>query len=267
MSAVNIMRSGTLALSLALLLAIVWEVFGRFDAQSAFFFSFPSAILSDLWVYATRDNLWLDIRSTAIPALQGLALGVAFGGSLGFALATMPRMASSLRPVMGALAAFPIFVLAPMTLLWFAGDFDSGKVFLAFVSCVFVFANAAYNGGTSVPRRLLSHLRVHGFSTWGQLLKLRLPFALDWLLDSLRLGTNLALLGVFIGEYVIADHGLAKVMLVEAGRYNMPRALAAAVCFTLLALLFASLAHVVRGLRRPILRWLSVSRTVRNYGE
>jgi len=246
---------------------LMWELTARQSGTVRFFFSAPTAILADLVVYARSGELSIDLLSTTEPAFAGLAIGAVIGGVLGFALAAMPRAARFVRPVLAALAAFPIFILAPMTLNWFAAHYDAAKIFLAFVSCVFLFLSAAYSGGQTVPSELLDHLQLHGFGAGGQFRRLRLPFALDWLLESLRSGANLALLGVFIGEYVVAEHGLAKTMILEAGRYNMARAMSAAFCFTLVAWLFSLLALVLRDRSRQLLRWISVPRRTRKFGR
>lgn len=253
-----ILRAMLIAI-LALLPFLAWELASRASARTFFFFSSPTAILSDLVVYGRHDGLLTDLAASLAPAVTGLTLGALVGGALGFALVAFPGTARVLRPIFAALAAFPVFVLAPMTIVWFAADLLAGKVFLAFVSCVFVFLAAAYNGGLSAPSNLVQHLRTHGFTPMQEFLKLRLPCAMDWLLESLRTGVNLAMLGVFVGEYVIAEHGLAKVMIVEAGRYNITRSLSAALCFTLAAWLLGMLAGALRGHSRNLVERISVS--------
>src|SRR5258708_39661552 len=134
-------------------------------------------ILSDLVVALGRDGLWLDSLYTLVPAISGLALGVLVGGGMGFAIIASPKIARSLNTVISVLGAFPVFAIAPMTLIWFGLGLE-GKVFLAFISCVFVFLQAAYNGGMSVPARIVTHMLVHGFNARQQFIKVRLPYAL-----------------------------------------------------------------------------------------
>ena len=109
----------------------------------------------------------------------------------------------------------------------------------------------------------MGHLSAHGFSARQQFVKVRLPYATDWLFASFKTGTNLALLGVFVGEFIASERGLARVMLNAGALYNVKRVLAAALCFALLALMLMALANLVYARRQSFLRWLSVPSRVR----
>lgn len=244
------------AAPLALLLG-AWEFAGRQRPQVAFFFSYPTAVLADLVSGVRSGELVVEALYTLAPAAAGLMLGAVLGGGAGFSLVASPRASRQLQPLVAGLGAFPVFAIAPMTLVWF-GLGMTAKIFLAFLSCVFVFLQAAYNGGQSVPTRITEHMTVHGFTAADQFVKVRLPFAIEWLTASFKTGANLALLGVFVGEFVASEHGLARVMLNAGALYNVKRVLAAAILFTLLAMGFMALADLLHTQRGRILRWISV---------
>lgn len=250
-----------LAFLLAVLL-VTWEVLGRSSSGIAFFFSYPTAILGDLVIGIVRDGLWIDALYTLIPALIGWTIAALVGGSLGFAIIAFPGLAPRFNAIISALGAFPVFAIAPMTLIWFGVGLGA-KVFLAFLSSVFIFLQAAYSGGMSVPERIIVHMRVHGFSQIDQFSKVRLPYSMCWLVASLKTGANLALLGVFIGEFITSERGLARVMLNAGGLYDVKRVLAAAICFTLLALLLMGIADFAYTRRLTFLRAISVPHRVR----
>lgn len=254
-----------IALPVTLIMA-AWEFAGRNDSVFAFFFSYPSAIASDLVSGLTRNGLLIDVAYTLAPAIGGLLLGAIVGGGAGFALISSPAASRQVTPMVAFLGAFPVFAIAPMTLIWF-GLGLSAKLFLAFLSCVFVFLQAAHRGGTSVPQSLGDHFAVHGFSATEEFKKLRLPFALDWLLSTFKTAANLALLGVFVGEFVASERGLARVMLNAGALYNVKRVLAAALLFTLVAVAIMAIADVVQAQRGRLLRWISVPSQVRSKKE
>lgn len=248
-------------LPLAALLSI-WEVAGHSDRNVAFFFSYPSAVLGDLATGIFRGGLLVDAGYTLLPAILGLLCGAAVGGGAGFMMVSAPATACRLEPAVAFLSAFPVFAIAPMTLVWFGLGLGA-KFFLAFIGCVFVFLNAAHRGGLSVPPPLAEHFALHGFSSRQDFIKLRLPYALDWLLSAFKMGANLALLGVFIGEFVASERGLARVMLNAGALYNVKRVLAAAVLFTLVAMAMMGLADLVHSKRGRLIRWVSVPRLSR----
>lgn len=245
----------------ALLLA--WEFVGRTDPNISFFFSYPTAVLRDVVTGLGAGDLWIDVAYTFIPAAIGVTMGALVGGALGFALLSSPRAASKLEPLVTFLGAFPVFAIAPMTVVWF-GLGLSAKLFLAFISCVFIFLQAAHKGGLSVPSDIADHFKAHGFSTRDMLLKVRLPFAMDWLLTAFKTGSNLALLGVFVGEFVASERGLARVMLNAGALYNVKRVLAAAVLFTLVAVIMMAFANLIHRHRARLLRSISVPSQTRS---
>jgi NitT/TauT family transport system permease protein len=253
------------ALPVALIL-LVWESAGRADPKIAFFFSYPGAIARDLVTGLVHEQLARDVAYTLAPAIVGLLLGALLGGAAGFALITSPRLAKRVGPAVAFLGAFPVFAIAPMTLVWF-GLGVSAKVFLAFLACVFIFLQAAHRGGLSVPPNILAHFSVHGFSESQIFSKVRLPYALDWLLSAFKTGANLALLGVFVGEFIASEHGLARVMLSAGALYNVKRVLAAALLFTLVAVLMMGIADIIGAQRNRLLRWISVPGGNRTWKE
>jgi NitT/TauT family transport system permease protein len=238
----------------AFVLLGLWEMVGTRDPQTAFFVSYPSAVAGELASSLSAGDLWLDAAHTLFPAVTGLIMGAVVGGAIGFALVSAPEVARRLTPAVSFLGAFPVFAIAPMTLVWF-GLGPAAKVFLAFLGCVFVFLQAAHRG---VPAALLDHFRAHGFSSWAEFMKLRLPHALDWLLSAARSGANLALLGVFIGEFVASERGLARVMINAGALYDVKRVLAAAVMFTALALLMMGVVSILQARRSRLIRLVSV---------
>jgi len=254
----------TISLAWPLIIAalVAWEIIGRSNPSAAFFFAYPSVVAMDLVAGLLHDGLWWDTLVTLAPALAGLVVGLVVGGSVGFLLVASPGQSRRATPIIAALGAIPVFAIAPMTLVWF-GLGLAAKVFLAFLSCVFVFLQAAHKGGLSVPERIAQHLSVHGFRAGDQFLKIRLPYAIDWLTASFKTGANLALLGVFVGEFVASERGLARVMLNAGALYNVKRVLSAAVLFAVVALTLMSIADFLYGRRSRLLRWVSVPRRFR----
>ena len=255
-------RSAILIALPILLLGTAWEIVGRKDSVFAFFFSFPSAIFNDLIVGIASDDLLIDVAYTLLPAIGGLLLGAVLGGTLGFGLISAPETSRRLSPMIAFLGAFPVFAIAPMTLIWFGLGLPA-KLFLAFLGCVFIFLQAAHRGGMAVPTPLAEHFAVHGFTNSAEFRKLRLPFALDWLLSAFKTAANLALLGVFVGEFVASERGLARVMLNAGALYNVKRVLAAAILFTLVAVAMMAIADIIQAQRGRLLRWISVPPWVR----
>lgn len=237
------------------LFVLAWEAISVLRPGAKFFFSSPSEVVLDLIVAITRDGILHDCIYTIVPALIGLILAIIVGILLGFFMIAMPRFAAPFSGYISALGSFPIFAIAPMTIIWF-GLGLSGKVFLAFVSSVFVFLSACYQGGMSAPQHLVRHYEDHDFTAGQIVRKLRFPYAIDWMVAAFKSSANLALLGVFVGEFVAAEHGLGRVMLNASGLYDVKRVLSSAILFAALAVSVAHLGNLALSHRRSIIQIL-----------
>src|SRR4029077_17491552 len=110
------------------------------------------------------------------------------------------------------------------------------KVAMAVLATFFVALSHAYRGGRAVPPEFSRLFQSNGANRSDMFWKLTLPSALDWVFASLRLNANLALLGVFIGEYMASERGLAHAMLRASGLYQVPIVLAYALAMMVLVL-------------------------------
>lgn len=236
---------------------LIWEGIANLSPATKFFVSKPSEVAIDLYVALMRDGLLIDAAYTLLPTLFGLAIAICVGGAVGFSIIAFPKLAQSVGLYVAFVGAIPVFAIAPMTIIWF-GVGVAGKVFLATLASVFVFLQACYTGGMSVPDNLLRHFKVHQFSESETFWKLRLPYAIDWMVSAFKTSANLALLGVFVGEFITSERGLGRVMLNAGGLYDVKRVLAAAVCFSALALGIIGIGNLVIRHKRAIIRYVSV---------
>jgi NitT/TauT family transport system permease protein len=241
---------------------LFWEAVASSSSATEFFISKPSIVAGDLFLAITRDGILIDVAYTLLPCLIGLTLALCIGGAVGFSIIAFPKLPQRVGVYVAILGAIPVFAIAPMTIIWF-GIGMAGKVFLATLASVFVFLQACYLGGISVPENLLLHFKAHRFSESETFWKLRLPFAIDWMVSAFKTCANLALLGVFVGEFVTSERGLGRVMLNAGGLYDVKRVLSAAICFAALALGLMGLGNLVIRHKRAIIRYVSVPRMAR----
>jgi NitT/TauT family transport system permease protein len=207
------------------------------------------------------ENLTYHFLITSSEAVIGLLIGTVVGAGVGLSLWYSETAAATARPFIIALGTLPIFAFAPLMIVWFGIGF-SMKVALATFSTVFVAFNQAYRGATSVSNEYVDVLRGMNASRHQIFAKVIVPGSLDWVLSSMRLNVGFGLLGAFIGEFVASSKGLGYLILRAAGLYNIPRALAAAIGITVLALLLDFLARYVEKHRHVLVQILSVPRSI-----
>lgn len=250
-----------LQLAVAIAWLCLWEIAGRSSDNVFFLIGTPSAVFREFKQLLFFEKLHYHFLITSGEALIGLIIGTLVGAGVGLSLWYSETAAATARPFIITLGTLPIFAFAPLMIVWFGIGFGM-KVALATFSTVFVAFNQSYRGATLVSQEYVDVLRGMNASRHQIFSKVIIPGSLDWVLSSMRLNVGFALLGAFIGEFVASDKGLGYLILRAAGLYNIPRALAAAIGITVLALFLDFVARYVEGHRHVLVQILSVPRYI-----
>jgi NitT/TauT family transport system permease protein len=155
------------------------------------------------------------------------------------------------------LGSIPIFAIAPMMLVWFGIGIEM-KIAMAVLSTIFVALSHAYRGGRSVPPEMRLLFELNRADERATFRKLVFPLSLDWVFASLRLNANLALLGVFVGEYMASERGLGHAMLQAGSLYRVANVLAAALAMIILVVLIDRSVGAVERRRHRLIQWFAV---------
>ena len=146
-------------------------------------------------------TLWIDFRQTF---LKGALSGYAIGCSAAFLTALLVDRVDFLRrgllPVGNFVAALPIIGTAPILVMWFGFDWQSKAAVVTIMVFFPVLVNTVAGlRETSAMQRDL--MRTYGASYAQTLTKLRLPAALPFLFNGLKIATTLALIGAIVAEF------------------------------------------------------------------
>jgi putative hydroxymethylpyrimidine transport system permease protein len=212
------------ALSGAVLLIALWQVVIWVFAPAHFILPSPLAVL-DVF---RRQPLFLLEQSltTALEILLGFLSGAISGVVVALALAAFPAAGTLVWPMVLILQAFPVFVLAPILVLWLGFGMAS-KIAMTTIIIFFPVASAFADGLRRTERDILDAVSLTSASHWQTLARIRLPLALPALVSGLRIAAPLAPLGAVIGEWVGASSGLGFVMVQANARMQTDMAFAA----------------------------------------
>ncbi len=166
----------------------------------------------------------------------GLAAGIFAGIVVAFTIAAVPRLGRLVWPMMLVLQAFPVFVLAPILVLWFGFGMTS-KVVMTAIIIFFPVASAFTDGLNRTERTILDAASLTQASHWQILTRLRVPLALPSLVSGLRVAAPLAPLGAVIGGWVGASAGLGFVMVQSNARMQTDTMFAAMAILAIMAVL------------------------------
>lgn len=221
-SAVAKSRLGRLFVPLlfGLTLLVVWEGLVRGLNVAPVILPAPSAIAAR--IAGSLPILWVDFAQTFLKgALPGFVIGCGAAVVVAVAIDRSPFLQRGLLPVGNFVAALPIVGLAPILVMWFGFDWQSK----AAVVVVMVFFPVLVNmvAGLQASERMQRDLMATwGASYWQALVKLRLPAAMPFLFNGLKIASTLALIGAIVAEFFGSPiYGMGFRISTEVGRLGL----------------------------------------------
>jgi NitT/TauT family transport system permease protein len=242
-------------LLLVLLLLVVWEVACRALHVPPYFLPPPSAV-----AVALIDRAPLLVASAAATfwmALQALMVTTVLGGGLALAVSLNRQAEQAVRPLAVALQVTPVVAIAPLVMIWAGLDnADRAVVVLAAAVAFFPLFSGVLTGLRSADPDLERLFDLYGASPLQRLIRLRLPTALPFVLEGLRVAAGLAVIGAVVAEFVSgsgATQGLAWRLLEAGNRLRIADMLAALACLMMMGLLLnAAVGLLDRAVRRRL---------------
>jgi NitT/TauT family transport system permease protein len=213
---------------------VVWGALTHNSPERKFFFSTPMRVFIEFYEGLLDGSIVRHTAVTAVTAFIGFAIGNFLGVGFGIALWYSPAVARISSPYLTVLGSFPVFSIAPMTILWWGTGFGA-KIMLAFFATFVLALGQAYHGASQADSHLLARFRILGASRWITFRHLLLPSAVIWIIRSLRLSIGASLLGVYVGELISSDSGLGFMISRASGVYDTDRVIVGVLCFAILA--------------------------------
>jgi NitT/TauT family transport system permease protein len=178
---------------------IVWQFIVRgFDV--------PAVLLpapSDIWakLITSLPTLQADFVQTFVRAvIPGWIIGSLSGFLVAILCDRLPFLRNGLLPLGNLVAALPIVGVAPIMVMWFGFDWPS-KAAMVVVMTFFPMLVNAVAGLQAAGHMERDLMRSYG-SSWAQtLFKLRLPSAMPFVFNALKINSTLALIGAIVAEF------------------------------------------------------------------
>jgi NitT/TauT family transport system permease protein len=189
-----------------------WEIFTRLKIIDPYFFSSPMTIVSTFYVAATQGTLYLDIGYTSAATIVGFLIGVTSGALIGLSTWWSQIYGRVSEPYLVTFNAIPKLALAPILIIIFGIGFES-KVALAVALTIVPAAMAACGGVKSVDKDLETLLFSLGARRFQVFAKVVVPWAMPWIVSSLRVNIGLALAGAIVGEFIASRFGVGRMIL------------------------------------------------------
>ena len=166
--------------------------------------------------------LWADFQQTF---LKAVLIGYAIGCGAGFVVAILidrsPFLQRGLLPIGNLVSALPIVGVAPIMVMWFGFDWPSKAAVVIIMTFFPMLVNTVAGLSAATP---MQHdlMKTYAASYWQSLVKLRLPEALPFIFNALKINSTLAMIGAIVAEFFgTPTVGMGFRISTEVGRMNV----------------------------------------------
>ncbi len=145
--------------------------------------------------------LWADFQQTFVKgALSGYVIGCLAAFLIAIAIDRSAFLQKGLLPVGNFVAALPIVGTAPILVMWFGFDWQS-KAAVVVVMVFFPMLVNTVQGLREASVMQADLMRTYAAGYWQTLFKLRLPAAMPFVFNGLKISSTLALIGAIVAEF------------------------------------------------------------------
>ena len=180
-------------------LLVLWEMVVQLYDVPLVILPPPSEIAAKF--AASTDILWRDFVQTFVKgALSGYVIGCSAAVLMAVAVDRSPFLQAGLLPVGNFMAALPIIGTAPILVMWFGFGWQS-KAAVVVVMVFFPVLVNTVQGLHAADKMQRDMMHTYAASYWQGLFKLRLPAAMPFIFNGLKIASTLSLIGAIVAEF------------------------------------------------------------------
>ena len=162
------------------------------------------------------------LATSAGEVTAGLAMGGALGLAMGIALGANRFFAHAYEALVHYLGPTPKIIFFPVMIMWF-GVGAGSKIAMAALSCFFPIAISAAAGVRAIDDVLIRVGRSFRAGPWQLTTKILLPAMRAPVLNGLRLGLGVAIIGTLLAETKLSNRGVGHLIIQAYATFDMPR--------------------------------------------
>src|SRR5882672_3612128 len=149
-----------------------------------------------------------------IGGLAGLVVGILLGSNR--------LLSRAYESYLYYLGPTPKIIFFPIMIMWF-GVGPGSKIAMGVLSCFFPVALSAAAGMRTIDTVLIRVGRSFRASTWQMVTKIYLPAMRLPILNGVRLGLGVAIIGTLLAETKLSNKGVGFLIINAYSTFNMPR--------------------------------------------
>ncbi len=182
---------------------------------------------SEIWIPEFYRHLWVTTGEVA----TAMTIGGLAGLVIGLLLGTNPFLSGAFERFLYYLGPTPKIIFFPIMIMWF-GVGPGSKVAMGTISCFFPVVLSAAAGVRQVESVLIRVGRSFRLNSWQMVTKIYLPAMRPSIINGVRLGLGVAVIGTLLAETKLSNQGVGFLIINSYSTFDMPR------MYALLMLLF-----------------------------
>jgi ABC-type nitrate/sulfonate/bicarbonate transport system permease component len=211
-----------LRVAIILSLLAIWE----FLSQSGWLYRdvVPSllAIGRAVAELLTSRDYYFNLGVTAAEIAAALAIGGFSGLAVGILLGANRFIAKAFESYIYYLGPTPKIIFFPVMIMWF-GVGPASKIALGTISCFFPVALSVAAGMRGIDKVLIRVGRSFQATSWQMVVKIYLPAMRHPIINGVRLGLGVALIGTLLAETKLSNKGIGFLIIQAYSIFDMPR--------------------------------------------
>ena len=165
----------------------------------------------------------------------GLVIGGICGLATGILLGANRFLSRAYEAFIYYLGPTPKIIFFPVMIMWF-GVGPGSKIAMGVVSCFFPIAISAASGMRQIDRVLIRVGRSFRASTWQMISKIYLPAMRHPVINGVRLGLGVAIIGTLLAETKLSNRGMGYLIIQAYSTFDMPKMYALLIVLFVLAI-------------------------------
>src|SRR6185295_12386905 len=162
-------------------------------------------------------HLYVTVSEVAVALVIGGVAGLAVGLLLG----ANPFLSQAFERYLYYLGPTPKIVFFPVMIMWF-GVGPESKIAMGTVSCFFPIVLSVAAGMRQIESVLIRVGRSFRLNTWQMVTKIYLPAMREPIINGVRIGLGVALIGTLLAETKLSNRGIGFLVIQAYSIFNMP---------------------------------------------
>lgn len=183
----------------------------------------------------THGEYYFHLAVTAGEIGAALAIGGISGVLIGLLLGANRFLARAYEPYLYYLGPTPKIIFFPIMIMWF-GVGPGSKIALGVLSCFFPVALSVASGMRQIDRVLIRVGKSFRANTAQMIWKVYLPAMRHPIINGVRLGLGVALIGTLLAETKLSNKGIGFLIIQAYSVFDMPRMYAMLIVLFVLAI-------------------------------